>query len=444
MLKIVIIGAGSMVFTKNIIGDLLTFDKLKIDIISLVDIDKKKLSLIEGLVRALCKQKKKDIHAESTTQRRDVLRDATYVICTISVGGIDNYLNELNIPDKYGVNQNIGDTIGPGGVFRGLRVITEIINICKDMEDLCPNAILLQHSNPMAAICKAINLTTKVNCFGVCHSVQGTAKQIAGYLRVPYESVSYWCAGINHMAWFLKLTVNGRDIYPELRNIASDKNKIIDLSEYENVYSEEGIKLVEFVRFEILKHFGYFVSESPFHMSEYVPYFRKNKEQIRKLMVHNRWWLGLKEREEEYFKDIERRINNEEFGDYEKTIEYAPDIINSIENNIPFRANLNVTNNNLINNLPRDSCVEVPCSIDSEGIHPCYVGSLPEQCAALNRTNINVQELLVRAVVEKKKEYIYQAVKLDPLTSSILTLSEIDEMVDELIQASSKYLRDYK
>jgi len=444
MLKIVMIGAGSMVFTENIIGDLLTFDKLKIDVISLVDIDKKKLSLIEELAKALCKQKKKDIKVESTTQRRDVLKDATYVICTISVEGIDVYLNDLTISDKYGINQNVGDTIGPGGVFRGLRVIPEIINICKDIEELCPNAILLQHSNPMAVICKTINLTTKVNCFGICHSVQGTAKQIAGYLRVPYESINYWCVGINHMAWFLKLTVNGRDVYPELRKIASDKNKIVDLSKYENIYSEGGVKLVEFVRFEILKHFGYFVSESSFHMSEYVPYFRKSKEQIKKLMVYERWWLNLKEDEKDYFENIRQKINNKEFGNLKKTIEYAPDIINSVENNIQFRANLNVINNNLINNLPKDSCVEVPCCIDSEGIHPCYVGSLPEQCAALNRTNINVQEVLARAVIEKKKEYIYQAVKLDPLTSSLLTLSEIDEMVNELIQANSKYLRDYK
>lgn len=444
MSKIVFIGAGSAMFAKNLIGDLLTFNDIKLDTISLVDINKEKLDIMTALVKRMCEQQKKNIKVESTTERREVLKDANYVICTIGVGGVEAYKKDLEIPDKYGINQNVGDTIGPGGTFRGLRVIPEVIKICKDMEQLCPNAILFQYSNPMAAICMAINKASSIKAVGLCHSVQGTAWQLACYLKVPVESVSYWCAGINHMAWFLEFKVNGKDAYPELKKLPVNQEVMDMLSEYEKDYAAFGVKVIDTVRFKIMHDFGYFVTESPFHMSEYVPYFRKNKEAIEKLHVSRRWWLTHEMSADDYFNELKIILDKNEYIPITKTYEYAPDIIRSIETGIPFRSNLNVPNTGLITNLPEGCCVEVPCFSDSEGIHPCYVGDLPEQCAALNRTNINVQTMIAKAALEKKKEYIFQAVKLDPLTSALLNLDQINAMVEEMIEANKDYLYDYK
>jgi alpha-galactosidase len=443
MSKIVIIGAGSIVFTKNLLGDLLTFDDINIDTISLVDLDLDRLIIMKKLAIRMCEQLENNIKIEATTNRKDCLKGAKYVVCTIGVGGISDYETDIFIPDKYGINQNVGDTIGPGGVFRGIRVIPEILGICKDMEKLCPDAILFQYSNPMAAICRAVSLSSKIKFIGLCHSVQDTAAQIASYLGSKEDLLTYWCAGINHMSWFLKLEINGVDAYPSLRKLASSKESIYKLYESENVYSEQNIKLIDIVRFEILKHFGYFVTESPFHMSEYVPYFRKNKKQISELEVQNRWWLDHVYGAEQYYIKIKEVLDNHEIIEIEKSREYAPDIIRSIETNKIFRANLNVENTGLITNLPYGCSVEVPCLIDSTGIHPCFVGDLPEQCVSLNRTNINVQELMVKAVLERKREYILQAIKLDPLTSSILTLDEINKMVEEMFRKQDRYLKDY-
>lgn len=444
MSKLVIIGAGSAMFAKKFIGDLLTFDDIKLDTVSLVDINKEKLSVMEKLAKRMCEQQKKSMKIEATTERRDVLKGANYVICAIGVGGVEAYRKDLEIPDKYGIDQNVGDTLGPGGTFRGLRIIPELLKICEDMEELCPDAILFQYSNPMAAVCMAVSKASSIKIVGLCHSVQGTAQQLASYMQVPVESISYWCAGINHMAWYLQFKVNGKDAYPDLRKLQVNQEVMDMLSEYEKDYAELGVKVIDTVRFKIMHNFGYFVTESPFHMSEYVPYFRKNKKAIEDLHVSRRWWLTHEMSADEYFDELKRIINNNEYIDIRKTYEYAPDIIRSIETGIPFRSNLNVPNTGLITNLPYECCVEVPCFSDSEGIHPCYIGALPEQCAALNIININVQTMITKAALEKKKEYIYQAVKLDPLTSAILDLDQIHQMVDEMIEANKEYLKGYK
>jgi len=444
MFKLVIIGAGSTVFVKNLVGDLLTYDELVIDKISLVDIDKYKLDIMEKLIKKMCKQEKKNIVIEAATDRREVLGDADYVVCTIDVGIVDLYEKELSIADKYGINQNVGDTVGPGGVFKGLRTIPVILEICKDIEELCPNAKFFNYSNPMCITMIAVKEFTDIEAYGLCHSVQGTQKQIADYIQVTLERMAFVCAGINHMAWFLKIEVDGEDIYPLLKDISKNSRTIKEISKNESIYSHYGVELIDYVRFEIMKHFGFFVSESPFHMSEYVPYFRKNEMQIKQLRVNNRWWLEHCINREVYFEEIKKIVNNDEKIKIEKSDEYLPEIIRSIETGRIFKANINLINNGLIANLPLKCCVEVPCFIDASGINPCYIGDLPEQCAALCRTNINVQMLAVRAVFEKnwdrKKEYIMQAIKVDPLTSSLLTLNEITEMVEELISLNKDFL----
>lgn len=434
MPKIVMIGAGSVVFTKGLIGDILSFPELSGSTVSLVDIDEKRLDLITKLVKRVVKQEEWKARIESTTNRRKVLKGADYVIVTIAVGGLDVYLSDIQIPDKYGINQNVGDTVGPGGVFRGLRVAPVLLEICKDIEELCPNTLLINYSNPMAINCWTINKATHVRNVGLCHSVQGTARHLATYIGAPYEEISYWVAGINHMAWFLELKWRGKDAYPILNRRIRENPHLWDmLGKYGR------IKLKDTVRFEMFRHFGYFVTESPFHMSEYVPYFRKNNEQIKELGVAKRWWLEHEKSRESYFKEIERQTIEERIK-IERTREYASQIIHSMETGTLCRINGNVENKGLITNLPEGCCVEVPCLVDGTGVHPCYIGDLPVQCVALNRTNINVQELTVKAVLEKEREAVIQAIALDPLTSSLLTLDEIYEMVEGMLEAERKYL----
>lgn len=435
MPKITIVGAGSLIFSRQLIWDILSYPELSESTISLMDIDEERLNFITQLAQKMVKDGEGKAKIEANLDRRRALKDADYVIVTLEVGGLDAYLNDIKIPDKYGINQNVGDTIGPGGVFRALRTVPVLVDICKDMEKLCPNAYLLNYTNPMVINCWAMNKVSKIKKVGLCHSVQGTAKQLASYMQIPYEELSYWVAGINHMAWFLELKWKGEDAYSILRKVAKDKNlwdRVI------GGYKEFGMK--DMVRFEIMKHFGYFVTESPYHMSEYVPYFRKSEKQIEGLGISYRWWLDYKKAPDMHIKEIKDQIAGKKEIAIEKSDEYVPQIIYSLWTGKPCRINGNVENQGLITNLSEGSCVEVPCLVDKSGIHPCYVGDLPPQCAALNRTNINVQELAVQAALNGDKDALFQAVAFDPLTSSILTLDEIRKMVDEMLKAEARYL----
>ncbi|MEN6387127.1 MAG: alpha-galactosidase [Phycisphaerales bacterium] len=444
--KIVIVGAGSAVFAKGLIESLLLFDDIKIDNISLVDIDLKKLKVMEQVARKMCKQVNKEIEIVATDKRREVLSDATYVINSIGVGGPQVYKRDLEIADKYGVIENVGDIIGPTGIFRMLRAYPEMLGMCKDMEELCPGAYFFNYTNPMAPLCLALTRETTIKVFGYCHSVQGTAAQLANYLDVELQRVSYWAAGINHMAWFLQYKVDRQDAYPLLFELAKSEDKINAASIRDGLYATYllGNDFSDLVRFEVMKHFGYFPSESPFHMSEYVPYFRKNSTTIKRWRVNRRWWLEHELSADTYFEMLEKMVASDEPIPMQKSNEYAPDVIHANLTGQPFRANLNVPNTGLIENLPKDSCVEVPCYADADGIHPCYVGKLPDAVAALNMSNINMHKLMADAANEKKLEYIYQAVQVDPLTAAICDLTQIRAMVSELIENNQKYLVDYK
>lgn len=444
MKKIVIIGAGSSMFTKKLLGDLLSFDDIAIDEFALVDINTEKLDVMKKVGEKLCKQFGKSVKVSATTNRRDVLKDASFVINTIGVGGWKAYQKDLEIPDKYGLSQCIGDIIGPGGMFRFLRAFPELLKICRDMEDLCPDAYLFNYTNPMAPLCLALNQVTKIKVFGFCHNVQSTAQQLSNYLQVDESRISYWAAGINHMDWFLEYKVDGKDAYPKLFEISQNREDIIKLADYEEDYKSMGVRLVDLVRFKIMHNFGYFPSESPFHMGEYVPYFRKNQELIEEYQVTNRWWFEHEKAADGYFDELKGMLERDEDIPCNKTFEYAPEIIHAHISGKPFRANLNVMNTGLISNLPNDCVVEVPCYTDSEGIHPCYVGELPYGLAALNRTNINMHVGMAKAAIEKKTQLIYDAVKMDPLTGAQLTLDQIDEMVAEMIEANKEYLTDFK
>ncbi len=441
MAKIVLIGAGGHVFSRNTISDVLSYPELRDSTITLMDIDKERLDLITAFAKKLVEHHGFKTQIESTTDRREALEGADYVIDAIRVGGSSPTQADREITTKYGVKEAVGDTIGPGGVFYGLRHIPVILDICHDMEKLCPDAWLINYSNPMAMICWAINDYTHIKNVGLCHSVQGTSRDLARYLGVPHDEITYWVAGINHMAWFLELKWHGEDAYPLLKEKFRDPE----------IYSRPDAHWAgaDNVRVEIFKAFGYFNTESSRHMSEYVPYFRKRPELLERFNLVDRTGLmrtheRIEKMRREQDEELKRPISSGQKSPLSHSGEYGSIIIHSIETGIPSRINGNVKNNGLITNLLEGCCVEVPCLVDKKGISPCYVGDLPPQCAALNRTNINLQELAVKGIVEKDKTKIFQSILLDPLTSAILTIDETRLMVDEMFQAGAEYLKGFK
>ncbi|WP_026487342.1 alpha-glucosidase/alpha-galactosidase [Caldanaerobius polysaccharolyticus] len=437
MAKIAMIGAGSIVFAKNIMVDILSFPELSDSTIALMDIDPKRLDLIRKLADKLVKQENYKATIISTTDRREALKDADYVITMIQVGGLEAYQIDIEIPLKYGVKQAVGDTLGPGGVFRFLRTAAVFKDIARDMEELCPDALWINYVNPMAMNCWYINRISNIKNVGLCHSVQGTSEWLAKIIGAPYSEVSFIAAGINHMAWFLEFKWKGKDAYPLIREKYNDPN----------VYK------MDVTKFEFLKHFGYYVTESSHHMSEYVPYFRKFDHWIDKIHkdanwnddgVYNGMYLKCCQNAAAKFdEDMEELINAEKV-EVKRTHEYGAYIIHSIETGVPRVIYGNVDNKSLITNLPQGCCVEVPCLVDKNGIQPTVIGDLPPQLAALNRTNINVQELAVMGALTGKKEYIYQAIMMDPLTSAVLDMDQIRSMVSEMFAAEEKWLLPIK
>ncbi len=425
MAKIVFIGAGSVVFASRLLKDITYHPELRDSTIALMDIDAERLELISRFAHVLASKYAPSMKIESTLNRREALEGADYVIIMIQVGGLEAFELDINIPLKYGVNQEVGDTIGPGGVFRGLRTIPVLLDICHDMEELCPDALLINYANPMAINCWAMNRATKIRNVGLCHSVQGTARQLANYINVPYEDTYYWVAGINHQAFFLEFKYKGEDAYPLLWEAMKKKE----------IYERDK------VRFEMMKYLGYFITESSHHLSEYVPYFRTTEER-RRMYCEPRWfYLEIcKKAWKPHFERIRKQISGEAPIELSRSREYGVDIIYSMETGKPCRINGNVENRWLITNLPHDCCVEVPCFIDKGGVHPCHIGDLPPQCAALNRTNINVQELAVKAALEKDRAAALQAIMFDPLTSAVLTPREIEQMVEEMFKAEAEWI----
>lgn len=429
MAKIAMIGAGSVVFASRLATDILSWPELQDSTIALMDIHPGRLETIAGYVKQLVDQEKLPAKVVSTLDRREALDGADYVVVMIQVGGLEMYEPDVMIPRKYGIDQTVGDSLGPGGVFRGLRTMPVLLDICRDMAELCPSALLINYSNPMAMNCWAMEEATKIKSLGLCHSVQGTAERLAGFIGKPYSELAYWVAGINHQAWFLRFEWQGQDAYPLLFAAMNDPE----------IYAKDP------VRFEIMRHFDAFVTESSHHMSEYVPWFRKNPEMVTKFLP-TRWdyYEICKGREGPHYDRIRRQAAGAEPIAFDRTHEYCSFIVHAIETNTPYRMNGNVRNTGLITNLPEGCCVEVPCLVDNTGIQPCFVGDLPPQLAAINRTNVNVQELAVKATLEGDRRYVYQAIKLDPLTGALLTLDQIHSLVDELFAAEAEWLPQFK
>ncbi|MFN8505425.1 alpha-glucosidase/alpha-galactosidase [Kouleothrix sp.] len=442
MAKITLIGAGSVVFTRNLCSDILLTPALQGSTISLMDIDATRLAQARDLVQALIDTRKLTARVEATTDRRAALQGADYVITTFQQGGLEAYALDIETPRRYGIEQCVGDTLGPGGVFRALRTIPVLIELGRELDALAPGALLLNYVNPMAANCWAYDRATGRPHVGLCHSVQGTSEMLARWIGVPYEQVVFRCAGINHQAFFLEFRRGSEDLYPRLRQAIDDPA----------IYGQEP------VRIDMMKHFGYFVTESSGHASEYVPYFRKsaamvNDELAPRFANSNDGWFDYG-RTGGYLRHcVERQalaqgefaalIAGSKTPPAERTHEYGSRIIEAIEMNQPLRINGNVPNRDLIASLPPGCCVEVACLVDGSGIQPTRVDGYPAQLAALNRTNINVQELIVEAALGGRREAVYHAVMLDPLSAAVCTLPQIHALVSEMLAEQARWLPQF-
>ena len=450
MTKLTIIGAGSTVFTKNIVVDLLTIEEFKSMEIALMDIDEKRLDKTYEVLMLVSKKINAKPIISKHTSRKEALLNADFVQTTIQVGGYKpSTIIDFEIPKKYGLNQTIADTLGIGGIMRGLRTIPVLLEIAKDIMEICPNALWLQYVNPMCSNMIAINkVYPELNSIGLCHSVQGTAEMLAKDLNEDINDIDYLCAGINHMAFYQKFRKKstGEDLYPKLKSIAEkilNDEIVSSRTKQKEFYTDKNLH--EKVRYEILRRFGYFVTESSEHFAEYVPWFiKKNREDlINKYQIPIGEYLDRCKLYINMWEQLDKDITKIENQTIKRSNEYASYIMDAMVNNNSTTVYGNVMNNKLIENLPLNCCVEVPCVIDSKGSHPQKIGLLPEHLAGLMRTNINVQILTSEAAITSKKEYIYHAAMLDPLTSTNLSIDEIYKMTDEMIEAHGSFLPQY-
>jgi len=435
MPKIAFIGAGSTVFAKNLLGDILSFPELSGSTISLHDIDSQRLRTSEVVAQRVAATLEARPTIEATTDRRRALDGADHVITMFQIGGYKpSTVVDFEIPKKYGLRQTIADTLGIGGIMRGLRTIPVLLDLCRDMEALCPDAWLLNYVNPMAMLCWAVSRATPIKTVGLCHSVQGTAEQLARDIGVPIADINYVCAGINHMAFYLRFerqTPDGPDdLYPLIRQVVADGR----------------VPAWNRVRYDLFTRFGYFVTESSEHLSEYVPWYIKRDRPD----LIDRYNIPL----DEYITRCENQIAAWEMTrqvledeavtlSVDRTHEYGSYIIHSIETGQPRVVYGNVPNEGLIDNLPQGACVEVPCLVDRNGVQPTRIGALPPQLAALMQTNVNVQALVVEAALTGRREHVYHAAMLDPHTAAELDPDQIYGLVDDLIATHGDWLPSF-
>ena len=441
MARIVFIGAGSTVFARNLMGDILSFPELSNSTIVLHDIDEVRLRTSEIVGHKIVETLGVTARIEATTNRREALAGANYVITMFQVGGYKpSTVIDFEIPKKFGLEQTIADTLGVGGIMRGLRTIPIMLDICRDMEELCPDALLLNYVNPMSMLCWAISRASTIKTIGLCHSVQHTAHQLADDLGIDADTIDYRCAGINHMAFYLefqqRIGSQVTDLYPRI----SERANVFPMPTRGDVERSDGgfDGLSDAVRYEMFKRLGYFVTESSEHFSEYVPWFIKGGRPD----LLDRYGIPLDEyprrceRQIEGWESLRTRLENPDAKlRVVQSLEYGSGIIHSCETGVPRTVYGNVPNRGIISNLPDDCCVEVPCVVDASGISPVTIGALPPHLAALMQTNINVQSLTVEAVLTGKREHVYHAAMFDPHTAAELDLDQIWNLVDELLDA---------
>ena len=460
-IKITMMGAGSG-FTPRLVNDVIEIPGNQGGTIALVDIDENRLKTMEQLINKLFQQKgKTGWKVIASPDRRKVMKDSDYIVNCIEVSGTACVRHDNDIPAKYGIDQCIGDTIGPGGLFKSLRTIPVFLDVLRDAEKLCPNAIVLNYTNPMSMMCLAAGRTSSMPVVGLCHSVQGTSHLLAGRAGVPIDEMVWECAGINHLAWFTKLQHNGKDLYPLLKEKAA--------AELEKAIAEGPLKAKkkdqynfdvpehhrDIVRKDMMLHFGAFITESSGHLSEYLPYYRKRKDLLKKYArpgydggssFYADNWPTWRQNAD---KDRLAMVNGEKEINWERSWEYASWIIEAREKDVPFRIHGNVMNEAkgggpLISNLPSDGCVEVACMIDQNGINPTTYGKLPPQMAALCDSNMRMFDLGATAAMEKSKEAAIYSLMLDPLTAAMCSPAEIKQMTLEIFDAEAEFLPGYK
>ena len=431
MTKITFIGAGSTVFAKNLLGDILSFPELANSTIALHDIDLERLKTSGVVAQRVAQALNAHPTIETTTNRREALAGADYVIAMFQIAGYKpGTVVDFEVPKKYGLRQTIADTLGIGGIMRALRTIPVMLDICRDMEELCPDALFLNYVNPMAMNCWAISRGSTIKTVGLCHSVQGTAEQLARDINVPVEEINYVVGGINHMAFYLRFERDGEDLYPLIHKVI-DEDRVPDWNR---------------VRYDIFKRLGYFVTESSEHFSEYVPWFikRDRPDLITKYNIPLDEYITRCENQIAGWQALRTQLESStDPMEVERSHEYGSLIIHSMETGVPRTIYGNMPNYNIIDNLPYGCCVEVPCLVDKNGVQPTRIGSIPPHLAALMQTNINVQSLTVEAALTCKREHIYHAAMLDPHTAAELDLDQIWSLVDDLITAHGDWLPAY-
>ena len=437
MKKITLIGAGSFGFTRGLVRDILTFPAFSDAHICLMDIDQERLDFIKKGVDRIIEAGKYPAKVTATTNRAEALAGADGVVCTILQGGVEVFRTDIEIPKKYGVDINIGDTRGPSGIFRALRTIPVMLDICKDIEKYCPDAIFLNYTNPMAMLCRAMQGESKVQVTGLCHSVQGTAMQLANWIGADMNDVTFLSAGINHQAWFIEYKVNGVDAYPRIYEAITTKPEI---------YNEEQ------VRNEMYLHLGYYITESSGHNSEYNSWFRKRPDLIEKYCTHGTGWNpGKYAYIVDAYLDVAKTWRDNIKEELEKPVElargleYAASIFNATKGDgTMYEFNGNVRNFGLIDNLPEGCCVEVPVLASKRGFNPMHVGPLPAQLAVLNNISARCEELAVEGAIEGDPVKVFHAVLFDPLTSAVLSMAEIKTMVKEMLEVNKDFLPHFK
>jgi alpha-galactosidase len=438
MTKIAFIGAGSIGFTRGLVRDILTFPRLTDCTLSLMDIDPERLEFAKNSVQKIVDMGHYPAKIETTMNRAEALAGADVVLVTILAGAVDVWQHDILIPQQYGIDINVGDTRGPSGIFRALRTIPVMLGIAHDMETYCPNATMLNYTNPMAMLCRAMQRETKVQLTGLCHSVQGTAEMLARWIGAPMEEITYTSVGINHMAWYVKYEWNGKDAYPLIHEAITTKPEI---------YNEE------IVRNEMYLNLDYYVTESSGHNSEYNWWFRKRPDLIEKYCTHGTGWnpgthayiLNEYRNRETTWKDEARKwFAKDEPISLERGHEYAAYIINALMGGEPFEFNGNVPNTGLVTNLPQGACVEVPVWVTKKGFEPVHVGALPPQCAVLTNLSSSIEEMAVEAAITGNPRLVFQAIANDPLTASMLSLAEIREMVNKMFAQNREYLPQFK
>jgi alpha-galactosidase len=438
MTKITFIGAGSLGFTGELVRDILSFPLLEDATISLMDIHQGRLEWAKRGVEKLIAAGSRPAKVEATLDRAEALKSADVVLTTILAGSTEVWRHDIEIPKKYGIDINVGDTRGPSGIFRFLRTINPMMEIVCDMEKYCPEAVLLNYTNPMAMLCAALQRKTFIPVTGLCHSVQGTAMMLAEWIGAPFEEIDYLCAGINHQAWYLEYKWNGKDAYPLIHEAVTKRPEIYN---------------AEPVRNEMYLALGKYVTESSGHNSEYNPWFRKRPELIEKYCTHGTNWNPgeyayiLKEyqhNEATWQDQVKTRLQQPlTEQDLERGHEYAAYIINALQGGEMFKFNGNVRNTHLITNLPEGACVEVPVLADKAGFHPIHVGTLPPECALLTRLSSGIEELAIEGSLAGDPVAIYRAIAHDPLTSAVLSLAEIRQMTNELFAQHKDYLPQF-